>query len=164
MIQQANKPEFDNEVEEKAAFAEALLFDPNNPYKVAQSIYPENIGKCMWVTNFWLRDNFVIEVQKKLLEEHGEEHFLPTKVDTAREIWERAVNSYDDDQFVKLMRLYADVRGFIEKGQINIDNRTQMINPKVMYLPPLKDEKSWEKGLLEQQKALTLDSTSESKH
>ena len=124
MISQANKPHFDNEAEEKLQYAEMLLHNPTNPYEVAQSLYPNDLGTCMWIVNFWVKDPIVTEKQKELLAEYGEEYFLPSKVDTARDIWNRAKACHDPDQYSKLMRLYADVRGFIEKAAINVDART----------------------------------------
>jgi len=155
---------FENEKEQKEKFAVLLLKNPNNAYDVACRLYPNDVSRSMFIFNHWQSDPYVEECQDKLLEEFGEEHFLPTKAELAREIWDRAKAAYDDDSFTKLMRLYADVLGYIKKSDVNIDNRQMLVSPKIMILPAIEQasEDVWENCLKEQQRSLTLDPASRS--
>ena len=154
-------PTFQNEKEEKQKFAALLLHNPNNPYEVAQSLYADDIMRSLFVARNWVTDQLVLDTQKTLIEDFGEEHFLPSKADAARTIWDRAQKCNDDSEFAKLMRLYADVCGHIKQNEVNIDARSMTIAPKIMILPAQEhvEESVWEKGLKEQQRKLTIDST-----
>ena len=45
-----------NDTQEKRAFAELLLQNPNEPFKVALQLYPENTNRALWVANTWPGD------------------------------------------------------------------------------------------------------------
>ena len=114
---------------------------------------------CTFISRNWVNDPIVLKTQKYLLEEHGEDHFLPTKQDAARAILDKAEQCHHPDDYAKVMRLYCDVRGFVEKAGITIQNNTQ-INRPVMLMPPLQSDEEWEKGLVAQQRKLISDSKS----
>lgn len=155
---------FENEQEDKVKFAALLLHHPTYPYEAAVALYPNDIGRSLYIFNNWIHDPLVKKSQTALLDEFGEEHFLPSKADAARKIWDRAQAAFDDDSFTKLMRLYADVCGFIKRPEVNIDNRQVTIAPKIMVMPSLMnlEEDAWEQGLKEQQRSLTLDPATKS--
>lgn len=146
---------FANELEDKRKFAEYLLYHPKETWAAANSIFPGDVGRCAYISQHWPGDAKVIEFQKELVAEHGEDMFLPTKGDVARSIWDRAHTCPDDENYSKLMRLYSEVRGFIEKPQIvNNTNQNNLIQ-RVMVISDNGDDDEWRNRLLNQQKTIT---------
>jgi hypothetical protein len=152
----------ENELELKSKFAFELLranvTDSIGAFKIALSIFPNDTGVALRVANEWVKDPIVIAEQQRLADELGELAFLPTKIDLSRAIWEKANKEYTcTEDFTKLMRLYAEVRGFIEKPTTNIQNNL-ISNNKVMIVTDHGNDNEWETKLKEQQRVLRLDS------
>ena len=114
----------------------------------------------MQIVNNWSHDPEVVQFKRELVEEHGEEHFLPSKFQLVRDIIDRArTNPFAD--FEKSYKLVADMMGWIEKPGITINNSTT--NNKVMVVPVGRlndngtvDENVWEKNAISQQQ-LTIE-------
>jgi hypothetical protein len=145
----------------KLIFAEAWLRNPSNAYQAALKVTKNDPFAASKICDTLLFDDEVEEFKKLLIEEHGEDHFLPTKCEMVREVYDRARTCVADDSYAKLMKLAADMRGFIEKPGINITNNTQT-NNRVMIVPVGKmtdqgtiDVEDWEKTAIEQQQSLT---------
>lgn len=66
---------------------------------------------AMLAARDWPNKLEVVVAKQELLEAHGPEHFLPTKHDQARSVWQRAQECSDPDDYQKLMRLYAEIMG-----------------------------------------------------
>lgn len=137
----------------KMQFAEGLLRDPKHPYAVAHDIFHNDLASATYAYLHWPRDEKVIEFQQRLLDEHGAAHFLPTKEEVAREIYDRASNCRDIDLFAKTIRLYCDVMGHIEKPGMNVTNNLQLVN-NVMEVPRIENEDDWQQLASEQQTTL----------
>lgn len=138
--------------DKKHEFAEALLYDPRNPYKVAKKICNGNLSDALYMAINWADDKEVIDIQNGILAETSQEQFLPSKYDVARDIHDHTRNN-DPDVSLRALKLYSDVMGFIEKPGVNINNNVQ-INDKVMVIPDHGDDDSWEDKLKNQQKNL----------
>ena len=139
----------------KRKYAELLLKTPEDPFKAACVLFPTNTNKAVWVSDNWSLDEDVLAFQNELLTERDEESFLPSKSEFARKIWQKMNNTHVDvDDYTKLGRLYADVRGFIEKPQTTINNNTQNVANRVMVISDKGTEDEWEAKLLKQQKEL----------
>ena len=145
----------------KLKFAEAWLREPNNAYAAALSITKNNPSLAIKICDMFLFDDEVRQMKSQLIEEHGEEHFLPTKFEMFRDVYDRAKSAPCDDSYAKLMKLAADMRGFIEKPGLTINNNTQT-NNRVMLVPVGKlsengtiDADAWEQSAIEQQQTLT---------
>ena len=144
----------------KMKVAEAWLRNPNNMFAAALEVTKNDSFAAMRICDAWVFDDELKQMKEALLEEHGEEHFLPTKFEMFRDVYDRARGTYDDDSYAKLMKLAADMRGFIEKPGVTINN-TQT-NNRVMLIPVGKlndngtvDSDYWEQSAIEQQRALT---------
>lgn len=106
-----------SEIEEKKAFAIAWL-KQSDPFKAAVDVFgPTNAGKCLKVADEWPRDPFVLQCQKDLIEEQGEEAFLPTKAAAARKVLDIADGFAHADYKLKALRLYAEIMGYIVKPE-----------------------------------------------
>ena len=105
--------------EQKTIFAIELFPVPGEHLRAATSVlgqFVHPIQGRMQLADLWRTDPFVLDTCKDLLERYGEEHFLSTKSDVARIIFKRATRpNIDAENFGKLMKLYAEVRGFIER-------------------------------------------------
>lgn len=148
------------EIELKTLFANAWLKTPRNPFEAANSICNGNGSQAVHMATMWVYDAEVLDIKKQLLTEHGEEYFLPSKVEMLHDILDRARTTHADDDFVKLMKLAADMRGMLsDKTSINVNNN--VVNNKVMMVPVfmnskgnVADDSEWERGLIEQQQRL----------
>lgn len=148
------------EEELKAEFAKLLLKTPNDPFKAALLLFPDNTSRALRVANEWPADPEVMAAQAELLEEDGELAYLPTKADFARKIWDKMDEErLAPEDFAKLGKLYADVRGFIEKPQTNINTNVNNVTNRVMVVRESQSDADWEAKLRKQQEDLTNAST-----
>lgn len=148
-----------DEQELKLQFAEAWLRNPSNAFLAAKLIAGEDPHMAMQMANAWVRDPEVAEMKKQLIAEYGEESFLPSKASMIHDILDRARNCPHNDDYVKLMRLMSDMRGWIEKPGLTVNNN--VTTNKVMVVPirvgtdgATIDSHEWEKQLIEQQTSL----------
>lgn len=143
----------------KLQFAEAWLRQPDNAYAAALTIVEDRF-QAFRMAEILVKDPEVKEIKKQLIEEYGEEHFLPTKSDMVRQIFQRAQFATEDG-FVKMFTLIANMRGFIEKqAPVTINNN--QTNNRIMLVPMANlndngtvDANHWEKLAVSQQAALT---------
>lgn len=146
-----------SEIEQKKAFAAALLKSPDDPFKAALDAFPEQTSFALRVAQTWPNDAEVKKLLQELRDSGADLEALPTKADWLREIWDKARNTVDPDDFQKLMKLYGDGRGFIEKPQTNINAQTAVVNSGVMIVPNHGSDADWEKKLAAQQEKLIAD-------
>ena len=148
-----------NESEEKAAYA-ALLLKERDPFKAALQLFPDNTNRALWVANHWPNDDEVKAEQTRLSNEEGDS-FLLSKREFLQDIEQRmrgtvypngAVIPPTPEEYAKLAKLYADVRGFIEKPQTNV-NVTTNVN-RVVEMPVFANESEWEAEAARQQREL----------
>ena len=140
----------------KERFAELMLRE-NEPFKVALILYPDDTGRALEVAHTWPRDAQVIELQKSLTSAEDEITFLPTKSDAARLAWNMARDEarFTEDR-LKALKLYAEIRGFIEKPQVSVQNNVQnnSIQHHVMVVRDHGSDEEWSEKLRNQQKRL----------
>lgn len=142
------------EAEEKAAFAALLLKTPSDPFKAALALFPDNVSRALRIATEWPRDSLVIEEQGKLVTSAGDMAFLPSKADLARLIWGKLEDDkINADEFAKLGKLYAEVRGFIDKP---INNTNIQVNnvQRVVEMPVYSSSEHWEAEAAAQQREL----------
>lgn len=145
----------------KRRFAESMLREPN-AMKAVRSLNLEP-SSAVLIVQAWPNDPVVLELQKELLEEHGAKHFLPTREEIAREIHAKAQITNKPDDFVKLMKLYGEYMGYIEKPGVTVNNQTQQI-VNVMRVPMAESEKDWEQRAIEQQADVMKRTIESTKH
>ncbi|QZA70446.1 terminase small subunit [Erwinia phage AH03] len=151
------------EKEMKAAFAVALLKDLSNPFKAAMSVIgdddPGNTADAAYMAAKWPKDPEVIEGMRRLESKEGELAFLPTKADLGRKIWDMVNKPLDASDAVKLLKLYGEVMGYIEKPGTNVNVDARNLSRNVMIVKS-HDKDSWEAKARAQQKGLTSDGES----
>lgn len=146
--------------EQKEEFVRFLLETPDDPFKAALRLFPDDTNKALRAAHEWPRDPDVIASMRARKEDSNEEDFLPSKAELARKVWAK-MNSgtLDPEEFAKMARLYADIRGYIEKPTTNINNNTQNLLQPVMVVKDIGDDDEWERKLAEQQGKLVEAST-----
>lgn len=141
----------------KKRFAVELLKQPTEPFKAAVAIFGDDTGKALLVSHRWPQDPVVIAHMQTAIDELGDMHFLPTKAELARAAFQIGLDPkvHVDDR-LKAMRLYADIRGFIDKQGANVvvNNLTQN---KVMLVRDHGSNEAWEQAAAEQQRQLIED-------
>lgn len=147
-----------DDAERKKRFAYQILLEPDEPYKAGLAAYPEKDNyhnhMAMVVAQDWLNDVDIHLLKRQLIAEHGEDFFLPTKQDLAREIWKTAKNGKTSEKLAA-QRLYAEVRGFIEKPvAAQINNTVSNTTNKVMVVPARTSDADWEDAVAAQQAKL----------
>lgn len=147
----------ETELEQKRRFAVELLKDPNDPFRAALVVFGENTGLALQASSRWPSDPDVLRFTEGAIEDMGDMHFLPSKADLARLAWNVANNErLPTDDRLKAMRLYGDIRGFIER-QGTIINNNVLTNNKVMLVKDHGTTEAWEQRLIEQQAKLISD-------
>lgn len=144
-------PQVDDEA--KLRFAEAFLRS-NNAATAAMDVFPADPGKALQLAQTLPQDSIVIAEIERLKEEKGEAAFLPNKAKIARDVYERATEAKDNEEYVKLMRLYGDLMGMIEKpgSSVNVDVKVA----PVMVMRDHGSDDQWEQRASAQQRGLTL--------
>jgi len=142
-----------DEADLKIRFADALLRDPNNAFAAAQSIGIEQ-SRIMQIATTWPNDADVLKAQKELVEKHGAREFLPSREEAARLLWEKAQNAQKAEDVAKLMKIYGDYMGFIEKPGLTVNNNTQNVL-HVMRVPMPESAEDWESKAIEHQSNIT---------
>jgi hypothetical protein len=143
-------PTIDNAT--KTRFARELL-RTKNANTAALSIIA-NPGVALLAAKELPFDLFVIEEMERLTEENGEAAFLPNRYEIARMILERAKDIRDAEGFEKLMKLYCNVMGYIEKPGANVAVDVKVNNVLVMTDHGSDDQ--WANKAAAQQKNLVL--------
>lgn len=140
----------------KNEYAKQLL-KSGDPFKAALVIFPDNVSRALRVANEWATCSVVRSKMDELISSASDEcDFLPTKADLSRIVWDKLNHeSTSNDDFTKMAKLYAEVRGFIEKPQTNIQqNNISQTNNNIMVIKDKGTNDEWETKLRRQQEKL----------
>lgn len=146
------------EDEEKAAYA-ALLLKGTDPFEAALKLFPDNTNRALRIAHEWPRDPAVKACCEKMSEGDGELAFLPNKAALARDVWDRmkgakyaggVVVPPTAEEYAKLAKLYAEIRGFIEKPQTNVNVNNTVVQ-RVVEVPVFQSDADWEAAAARQQ-------------
>lgn len=141
--------------QEKKAFAIALLHDPDDAFRAAISVFPDNPGKALDIYGPWPHDDIVKAYQNDYLKVKGSGATLPSKDSYARKVWDMGMDIKNTiDERLKALRLYGDINGMIEKPGTIINPTVQINNNKVMIIESKGSRAEWETALMEQQRKL----------
>lgn len=157
-----------NEAEEKLAYA-SLLLTERDPFKAALALFPNNTNRALWVAVNWSKDQEVKAEQARLVDEESDS-FVLSKRELLQDIEQRMKGTtYPNgnvvpttaDEYAKLAKLYADIRGFIDKpAAVNVN--TSVIVPRAIEVPTHGTNEQWEIAAETQQRELL--SVSRTKH
>jgi hypothetical protein len=145
------------ENEQKEAFALALLNNPDDAFKAACIVFGNDTSAALKASTFWVNDAQVIEYQDKLIAEHGEETFLPSKHEASRVAWRMATDeTRGTKDRVAALALFSELQGYITKGaKVSIDNSdNRQVNNNVMQVPMPASFEQWQENARRQQAQL----------
>jgi hypothetical protein len=145
-----------NDIALKIAFAAELLKIGNNPneaFKAALTIFPNDTSLALKAATHWINDPIVVAEKSRLSENVDEKEFLPTRSDLARRVWDKMQLTPFPDDFAKLAKLYGEIMGFIEKPQQNSTN-VNIVQNKVMIVKDHGTDDNWKDSLKIQQAKL----------
>jgi len=146
------------ELEEKEKFALAFL-DFKDPFKAALFVCEGMpTQKALKMATEWPNDLEVKGFIKAIKDKEESIENLPNKKDLAQAIWDKMESCRFPEDYAKLAKLYAEVRGFIEKP----DNKPVVtINQnRVMVVKDLGNAEDWQAKAEKQQRDLLNVSTS----
>lgn len=137
-------PEAD-EKELKRLFAIAVLkrplSKPQDAYDRAIEIFGGDTVSAMRAGSSWAADPEVVALKEALVAEHGADYFLPTREELVRQCLdianERTLNGafiHEAKDREKLIRLVAEMRGFIKAGGKDNDKAPGII-PDILFEP-----------------------------
>lgn len=99
---------------EKTEYAKLLLKFPDEPFKAAMELYPNDTSRALYLATQVINEPYLQDEIARLKEENYEMQFLPSKLDLLKKVWNRLENRYlDTDSFCKLARLYSELQGYI---------------------------------------------------
>lgn len=147
------------EEEAKARFGALLLKTPNDAFGAALKLYPGDTSRCLIIARSWPTDPIVVDAMTGKVEREGELAQLPDRVELAKKVWDRLNGEMEPEEFVKVAKLYAEIRGYIEKPGVTVNNNTQ-VNNRVMVIKDLGTDAEWEAKSAKQQRELLNVSTS----
>jgi hypothetical protein len=149
------------EVQFKLAFAAQLLKigkNPNEAFKAALVIFPDDTTLALKAATQWVDDPIVIAEKERLLGDGGEESELPSKTELLKEIHDKAKACTFTEDYAKLMRLYMEMRGLINKPVAGTN--IQINNNKVMVVKDHGNDEEWKAGIKAQQVRLINEASS----
>jgi hypothetical protein len=137
----------------KDLFAAALLREPDNAFGAACKVFGTDTISAMRAAQYWPSDIYVLTKQAELLDEFGEDSFLPNRATLARKIFELAETpNIDKKDKIKAFELYGNIMGYISK-QTAISNVTLNEN-RVMIVKDFGNDEQWERAAVGQQTKL----------
>lgn len=135
----------------KLDFAKNMVRHANDPFKAAFATTP-NAGLALQIAKAWEKDEIVIAEMEKLLST-GDTSFLPTKENQARDIYSLATSeTVAVEDRLKAHRLYAEIRGFIEKPTAGAT--TNILNQGVMIVKDQGSDADWQEKATAHQRTL----------
>jgi len=146
-------PDPEAEKEQKDRFAEALLRTPTDPFRAALTVFGNDTATALRISNLWPYDLYVLQRQAELLEQFGPDEYLPTKQQVARRIYEVGENAADNKDKLAAFKLYAELRGFVPKGE-GVTNNLTVNNNRVMIMKDFGTDEQWESAAVGQQTKL----------
>lgn len=139
----------------KRLFAAELLRYPNNPFQAGRVLFPNNHLFAITAAQQWVSDRYVLESQAELIAEFGEDYFLPSKVILARRIYDLGEReSANTSERLAAYKLYAELRGFIQKSDTIVGANVTINQNRVMVVPSAGSDAEWEEKVGKQQMKL----------
>lgn len=133
-------------------FALAYVRHDGNAYAAAREII-EDIGAAIVASERWPREPGFSERVARIKREAGEEAFLPTIGDLARELWDMGRNAaVEPRERIAALKLYADVRGFVKRPEAAAPANVTTTTNNVLVVPAHGD--GWEHLAMAQQAKL----------
>jgi hypothetical protein len=113
------------------------------PWEAACKVFKTDTGAALWIASNWLNDPVVIaardtylktvEAERSLLDKDG---FAAMLMQTALEKSAEGRYAIEAKERVNILKLYAEVRGFLNKSETNVNNFVNNEGLKVVFVRP----------------------------
>ncbi len=141
----------------KQQFALALLTFVGDATKAAERVAPGNAYYAKYMAEHWPNDPYVIRAKKELIDEYGDDFFLPSKYDLGRKLTVIMDTCPDPTSKLRAIELYARIFSHLQpNGAINVNSNNVTTN-KVMLVRDYGSDDQWEERALAQQRQLQID-------
>jgi hypothetical protein len=145
-----------NELEEKTAFAQAMISAKMNPLEAGQLVHPCNFARAAQIASMWHNDAEVKEIISELknaeIEESGiseDEKYVEEKL---KEIIENSRGLYADETKIKALDKLMELKGLSKKPQNGAS--VQVVIPRAIEIPTHGTNEEWENAAAQQQREL----------
>lgn len=111
-----------------------LVLGGKTPFEAAKELFPDDSGTALKVSEEWPQsEEYAFAVAE--IEASGKGIETKSKDEFANYIWRR-MECADDDDASKFAKIYADVRGFIQKPNtnVNISNNSEQMDVNVSQI------------------------------
>lgn len=140
------QPDYADDEAKKKLFGVELAKN-EKPFDAACNVF-EDTSACLWIAKHWLTDPIVIaskDAYLKTLEQSeallDKDEFAAKLLHLAEEKTEGGRYAIEAKERVNLLKLYADVRGFTQKQQIDNSNKTFVNNEmKIVLVKPSSND------------------------
>jgi len=156
-------PIFDDEDERelKLRYARLLASHPERAASIGYEVFPgqENYGRAMQA-QIWQHDP-VVRAEVERLQNGGEvETIIPTKEQFAKEVLDEARAARDPKDKVGLLKLHAEVMGYMPKNGVNVNVNNDNRSIKVLRVPAYASPAAFAERLRTQQTKLIANARS----
>lgn len=135
----------------KEAFATAML-RLGDAFKAACAVFPNDTPRAVTYALPLSRDQTVLRHMEDMRREAGDEDFLPTRADVARELYNLGVDAGNDARDrIQAFKSYAELMGYAPKNGAETTNNITQNNVMIVREIPADQ---WEKRAVEQQARL----------
>lgn len=136
------KPIYADDAQLKQLFGAALGRNENNAFQSACEVFPQDTSAALWIANNWLADPVVIGARDIYLKTVESQSLLLDKDEFAAMLLKTATEKNIDKtryaieakERVNILKLYAEVRGFLNKNETNINNFNNNEGLKVVFV------------------------------
>jgi len=142
---------------QKEAFALALLKTPDEPYKAALLVFPDDITLAMEASKALPSDAYVVEYIGAIPSDEIDAIGVPTKNDVIRSIWNRLAKVVDHETFFKGTKALEP--WLLENGNNGGLGNTYNDNRSVILFKDHGTDEEWAKAAVEQQSKLVEHAT-----
>ena len=134
------------------AFARAYVDEGSNALKACMQLWPREPQKALRMSAKLMSNDMVKEQIKEA--ETNALSTLPSKAQYAMKLWQKMEDAQSEDSYHKLSKLYAEVRGFIEKPIDSQASNVVVIAPRCIEIPSAPSDEAWETKAAKQQAEL----------
>lgn len=139
IVQAPPKPDFADNEDLKKAFGIALG-KGLDAFKAGLEVFSEQTAKALWASTNWVNDPIVIANRDAYLKAAKKAEKPLDKEELLAEILNAAKFAEEDKDKASLLKLYAEVAGYIGKAAEVTVNNTNNINQKFMSIKFVKPD------------------------
>lgn len=150
--QQQTKPKYADDEQLKKLFGVEWA-KCEKPFEAACKVFEIDTSAALWIASNWLTDPVVIAAKDVYLKEVNAKSALLDKDEFAAMLMQTAKEGkLEDKELINILKLYADVRGFLNKDTNTINNFNNNEGLKVVFvkaapvemptIAPVSNEKS----------------------